>query len=69
MSQGLSQKKFSRMFQSFDTGIPEEKYLIHRFKYDEMLNPAIIAKNSREAFANEPIKISFYFRNPLRNDF
>lgn len=42
MSQGFSQKQFSRLFKAFDTGVPEEKYLIHRFRSSGMLTQETI---------------------------
>lgn len=69
MSQGVSQKYFARIFETFDTGIAEEKYLIHRFKVHGMLTQALIERNARVAYVNEPLRISFYLRNPLRSEF
>lgn len=68
MSQGLPKQKFSNLFKAFDASMTEKKYLIHRFKAPGMLTQAVISYNSRSAYVDEPIRISFYLRNPLRNE-
>lgn len=55
------------MFRAFDYGVPEEKYLIYRFN-GQNLSEVVVKKNSRNAYVGEPIKLSFYMRNPLRGD-
>lgn len=32
------------------------------------MNDAIIKKNSRNAYVGEPIRLTFYMRNPIRAD-
>lgn len=65
MSQGFNQRDFRNIIKAFDSGVPEEKYLIHKYNGNAMTEAAI-KRNSRNAYVGEPIKLTFYMKNPLR---
>lgn len=68
-SKGMNKQNMVKMLKMFDSLTPEERQLAYRVKNLNMsnLNEAVLKRNVRTCFVNEPIMFTFDMKNTLTN--
>lgn len=66
-SKGMSKQNMVKTLKMFDAITSEEKELAYRIKNSGsgQMSEAVIKRNARTSFAEEPIVLSFCMKNPL----